>query len=156
MDQQGRESKANEAQLGQFILCVFMSMWSTHGSLEPGCAKLPKDSRKRGEAVDMEGISRLLRGLPPMQEKVLRLYFGLGCKRTHTAGEMAEELGVSAQVIGGILVAGQRRLATEGLTAHDLREAARCAGEASAAGSPMEPSLRLSSGTHRHHRSRVR
>jgi hypothetical protein len=116
MDQQGRESKANEAQLGQFILRVFMSMWSTHGSLEPGCAKLPKDSRKRGEAVDMEGISRLLRGLPPMQEKVLRLYFGLGCKRTHTAGEMAEELGVSAQVIGGILVAGQRRLATEGLT----------------------------------------
>ena len=67
MDQQGRESKANEAQLGQFILRVFMSMWSMHGSLEPGCAKLPKDSRKRGEAVDMEGISRLLRGLPPMQ-----------------------------------------------------------------------------------------
>lgn len=33
---------------------------------------------------------------------------------------------------------------------------ARCAGEASASGSPMEPSLRLSSGTHRHHRSRVR
>ena len=28
--------------------------------------------------MDMEGISRLLRGLPPMQEKVLRLYFGLG------------------------------------------------------------------------------
>jgi hypothetical protein len=106
MDQQGRESKAKEALLGQFILRVFMSMWSMHGSLEPGCAKLPKDSRKRGEAVDMEGISRL-RGLPPMQEKVLRLYFGLGCKRTHTAGEMAEELGVSAQVIG--VGAGQRR-----------------------------------------------
>src|ERR1039458_7152378 len=154
MDQQGRESKANEAQLGQFILRGFMSRWSTHGRLETDCANVPKNSRKRDDAVDMEGISRLLRGLPQMQEKVLRLYFGLGCKRTHTAGEMAEELGVSAQVIGGILVAGQRRLATEGLTAHDLREAARCAGEASAAGSPMEPSLRLSSGTHRHHRDR--
>jgi hypothetical protein len=91
-----------------------------------------------------------------LQVKVLRLYFGLVCKRTHTAVEMAEELGVSAQVIGGILRAGQRRLATEGLTAHDLREAARCAGEASASGSPMEPRLRLISGTHRHHRSRVR
>jgi DNA-directed RNA polymerase sigma subunit (sigma70/sigma32) len=45
-----------------------------------------------------------------MQEKVLRLYFGLGCERTRTAGEMAEEFGVSAQVIGGILGAGQRRL----------------------------------------------
>ena len=156
MDQKGPESKANEGLLGEFILLVFMSMRRTKGSLEAGYAKLPTDSRKKGEAVDMEGISRLLRGLPPMQEKVLRLYFGLGCKRTHTAGEMAEEFGVSAQVIGGILGAGQRRLATDGLTAHDLREAARCAGEASASGSPMEPSLRLSSGTHRHHRPRVR
>jgi hypothetical protein len=105
--------------------------------------------------VDIEGINRLLRGLPPMREKVLRFYFGLGCKRTHTAGEVAEEFGVSAQVIGGILGAGQRRLATEGLAVQDLREAAGGASKASASGSAMEPSRRLRSGTHWHHRSRV-
>jgi DNA-directed RNA polymerase sigma subunit (sigma70/sigma32) len=105
--------------------------------------------------VDMEGINRRLRRLPPMQEKVLRLFFGLGCERTHTAGEMAEEFGVSAQVIGGILGAGQRRLATEGLTVQDLREAARGASKASASGSALEPSRRPRSGTHWHHRSRV-
>lgn len=81
-----------------------------------------------------------------MQEKVLRLYFGLGCERTRTAGEMAEEFGVSAQVIGGILGAGQRRLATEGLTVQDLQAAARGASKASASGSAMEPSRRLRSG----------
>ena len=105
--------------------------------------------------MDIEGINRLLRGLPPMQEKVLRLFFGLGCKRTHTTLEMAEEFGVSAQVIGGILGAGQRRLATEGLTVQDLREAARGASKASTSGSATEPSRRLRSGTHWHHRSRV-
>jgi hypothetical protein len=156
MDQKGQESKANEGLLGEFILLVFMSMRRTKGSLEAGCAKLPTDSRKKGEAVDMEGISRRLRGLAPMQEKVLRLYFGLGCERTHTAREMAEEFGVSAQVIAGILGAAQRRLAAEGLSVSDLREAARRAGEASATKSPVEPSRRHRSGTHWHNRSPVR
>jgi hypothetical protein len=31
--------------------------------------------------MDMDRVSRLLRGLRPRQEKVLRLYFGLGCER---------------------------------------------------------------------------
>jgi DNA-directed RNA polymerase sigma subunit (sigma70/sigma32) len=77
------------------------------------------DTRKKGEAADMEGISRRLRGLAPMQEKVLRLYFGLGCERTHTTREMAEEWGVSAQVIAGTLGAAQRRLAAEGLSVRE-------------------------------------
>src|ERR1700680_1300827 len=119
MNQKWQESKANEGLLGEFILLVFMSMRSmrrTKGSLEAGYAKLPTDSRKKGEAVDMERISQRLRGLAPIQEKVLRLYFRLGCERTHTAREMAEEFGVSAQVIAGILGAAQRRLAAEGLS----------------------------------------
>ena len=75
--------------------------------------------------MDLDRIFLLLRELRPRQEKVLRLYLGLGCERPHSAQEMAEELGVSVQVIAGIIGAAQRRLAQEGLTASDLCEAAR-------------------------------
>ena len=104
--------------------------------------------------MDMDGISRLLRGLRPRQEKVLRLYFGLGCERPHSAQEMAEEFGVSVPVIAGITGAALRRLAPQGLTASDLREAARHATEATAMRPFVEPN-RFSSGTHSHHRSRA-
>ena len=104
--------------------------------------------------MDMDRISRLLRGLRPMQEKVLRLYFGLGCERRHSAPEMAEEFGVSAQVIAGIIGGAQRRLKQEGLTASDLREAARHASEATALRPLVEPS-RCRPGPHSHHRSRA-
>ena len=76
--------------------------------------------------MDLPGISLRLRKLSPQQEKVIRLYFGLGCERPHSAREMAQEFGVSAQVIAGILGAAQRRLAQEGLTSSHLREVARC------------------------------
>src|ERR1039457_6221220 len=104
----------------------------------------------------MDRISRLLRGLRPLREKVLRLYFGLGCERPHSVQEMAEEFGVSAQVIAGIIGAAQRRLAQEGLTASDLREAARHATEATALRSLVEPGRCSSHGPHSHHRSRAR
>jgi hypothetical protein len=82
--------------------------------------------------MDLQGISGRrklgpqqengLRKLGPQQEKVIRLYFGLGCERPHSAREKAQEFGVSAQVIAGILGAAQRRLAQEGLTSSHLRE----------------------------------
>jgi DNA-directed RNA polymerase sigma subunit (sigma70/sigma32) len=105
--------------------------------------------------MDLEGICRLLRELSPRQEKVLRLYLGLGCERPHSAQEMAEEFGVSVQVIAGTIGAAQRRLAQEGLTASDLREAARHATIATVLRPSVEPS-RLSPGTHSHRRSRAR
>jgi hypothetical protein len=119
---------------------------------ELNCQGIPEG----GKPVDMDRIGGLLRGLRSMQEKVLRLYFGLGCKRPHSAQEMAEEFGVSGQAIAGTIGGAQRRLAQEGLTANDLREAARRTGEASASGSPVEPNRRPSASAHRHHRSRVR
>src|ERR1035441_9072244 len=67
---------------------------------------------------------------------------------------MAEEFGVSVPVIAGITGAALRRLAQQGLTASDLREAARHATEATAMRPFVEPN-RFSSGTHSHHRSRV-
>ena len=79
--------------------------------------------------MDLQGVSERLRKLSPQQEKVIRLYFGLGCERPHSAREMAQEFGVSAQVIAGILGAALRRLGREGLASGDLREAARCESE---------------------------
>ena len=74
--------------------------------------------------MDLNRISELLRTLTARQEKVLRLYFGLGCQRPHSTDEMAQEFGVSRRVIAGILAAAERRLAREGVTSRELREAA--------------------------------
>jgi DNA-directed RNA polymerase sigma subunit (sigma70/sigma32) len=75
-------------------------------------------------AVHRNQVAALLRGLSPLQEKVVRLYFGIGCERSHSASEIAREFQVSSQVIGGILGGAQRRLAKVGLTPRKLAEAA--------------------------------
>jgi len=76
-------------------------------------------------AVDCNRVSARLRSLEPIQEKVVRLYFGLGCQRSHSASEIAQEFRVSSQVIAGILSGAHRKLAKVGLTPSQLREAAR-------------------------------
>jgi DNA-directed RNA polymerase sigma subunit (sigma70/sigma32) len=76
-------------------------------------------------AVDCNPLSARLRSLNPLQEKVVRLYYGVGCRRSHSAIEIAREFQVSAQVIAGILGGAQRKLAQAGLTPSKLREAAR-------------------------------
>jgi len=75
--------------------------------------------------MDLNRISEILRMLRPRQEKVIRLYFGLGCQRPHSALEIAEAFQVSSQVIAGILGAAERRLARLGLTPMQMRAAAR-------------------------------
>jgi len=75
-------------------------------------------------AVDLNRISALLREhLSPRQEKVVRLYFGLGCPQSFSATEIAQEFRVSRQMISGILGGAQRKLAPIGLTPSVLREA---------------------------------
>src|SRR5580658_9008494 len=74
--------------------------------------------------IDLKRISEILRMLQPRQEKVIRLYFGLGCQRSHSALEIAEAFEVSSQVIAGILGTAERRLARLGLTPIQLRAAA--------------------------------
>src|SRR6266478_3809589 len=74
-------------------------------------------------AMDRNRVSGLLKILSPLQEKVVRLYFGLGCQRSHSASEIAREFHVAAQVISGILGGAERRLARVGLTPSTLREA---------------------------------
>jgi DNA-directed RNA polymerase sigma subunit (sigma70/sigma32) len=75
--------------------------------------------------MDLSRISEILRMLKPRQEKVIRLYFGLGCQRPHAALEIAEAFAVSSQVIAGILGAAERSLARLGLTPIQMRAAAR-------------------------------
>ena len=75
--------------------------------------------------MDLTRISEILRMLQPRQEKVIRLYFGLGCQRPHSALEIAEAFEVSSQVIAGILGAAESRLARLGLTPVQMRAAAR-------------------------------
>src|SRR5450631_2476977 len=67
-------------------------------------------------AMDRNHVSGLLKTLSPLQEKVIRLYFGLGCQRSHSASEIAREFHVSSQVISGIIGGAVRSLAHEGLT----------------------------------------
>ena len=74
---------------------------------------------------DPERLSEVLRKLTPQQEKVVRLYFGLGCRRSHSAAEMAEEFGVSSAIITSILSAAKKELAKAGITTQELLAAAR-------------------------------
>jgi hypothetical protein len=82
-------------------------------------------------AVHRNQVAALLRGLSPLQEKVVRLYFGIGCERSHSASEIARKFQVSSQAIGGILAGAQRKLAKVGLTPCKLAEAALAGGQGS-------------------------
>ena len=41
--------------------------------------------------LDQNLVAGLLKTLNPTQEKVVRLYFGLGCQRSHSASEIARQ-----------------------------------------------------------------
>ena len=110
----------------------------------PGAVHCPSGWKERKHGPP--GLAEVLRKLSPRQEKVTRMYYGLGCQRPHSAPEMAQEFGVSEQVIAALLGAAQRRLAREGLSAGDLREAARQPAEVL----PSAPSERASGSQFRH------
>ena len=96
-----------------------------YGPCKSGCLRRPSYHCKHVPKVSGGlRLSGLLRSLSPRQEKVVRLYFGLGCE-PQSASEMAQEFGVSSHVISGILGGAKRRLAQVGLTPTRLKEAAR-------------------------------
>jgi len=76
-----------------------------------------------GMAMDASQIAACLRGLPPLQEKVVRLHYGLGCGRAHSVRAIARAFGMTPEVINGILIEAQRRLADMGLQPRHLRAA---------------------------------
>ena len=75
-------------------------------------------------AWDTEQLSALLRGLEPLPEKVVRLRYGLGCQRAHGVADIAHALGLSPNVIAGLLEVAEARLAAVGWTPRELRAAA--------------------------------
>ena len=79
--------------------------------------------------MNLAQIAGPLRKLTPRQEKVVRLYYGLGCQRPHSAAEVAQAFGLRVQAIAGILGGAQRSLAAEGLSSRQLREVNRQASE---------------------------
>ena len=125
MDQKEPEGKANLAS-GEGVSSAYFQQHArdSRRSRDRAAVNCHQGSHRTGPN-ESPGHFRLLRKLRPRQERVIRLYFGLGCERPHSAREMAEEFGVSVQVIAGLLGAAQRRLGREGLTSIHLREAAR-------------------------------
>jgi hypothetical protein len=108
---QEREGKAKVASVREFLRRVFSHIGRIREELERARGKLRVNCEtgllKEPDGMDINGISELRRKLSPRQEKVIRLYFGLGCQRSHSSREMAEEFGVSVPVITGILGAGR-------------------------------------------------
>ena len=74
-------------------------------------------------ALNPESVAEVLRRLEPLEEKVVRLSFGLGCQRCHAADEIAHEFEVSPEVIDKVLSAAEGKLAQAGLRREELRAA---------------------------------
>src|ERR1700730_12036712 len=53
--------------------------------------------------------------LPPIEEKVVRLSYGIGCERPHSVAEIAVEFGVGADLVAAILEQAEQRLAECGV-----------------------------------------
>ena len=58
--------------------------------------------------LDQNRLADLLKTLHARQEKIVRLYFGLGCQRSRSASEIACEFRVSLQAIN-LLTGGAAR-----------------------------------------------
>ena len=78
---------------------------------------------------DASRLAEDLRSLEPMQEKVVRLHYGLGCERAHRPGEIARAMAVTPRAIRGVLQEAQQRLGQRGWTPEALRSAARLSAE---------------------------
>lgn len=74
-----------------------------------------------GEGPDSLGTA--LRTLPPIEEKVVRLIYGIGCQRRHSVAEIAVEFGVATDLVAAILQEGERRLAERGVPREQLQQA---------------------------------
>ena len=70
-------------------------------------------------------IAACLCRLNALQEKVVRLRYGLGCRRGHPVRAIADALQMAPAVIGDILRDAEQRLAEMGWEPRQLRAAAR-------------------------------
>lgn len=70
------------------------------------------DEDAAAEVMDIRigQLRRFLRDLPPLQNKVVRLYWGIGCDRAHSQVEVAERVGLSQTTVSRALAAGMAAL----------------------------------------------
>ena len=74
--------------------------------------------------MDMGRLGELLRELEPLQEKTVRLRYGLGCQRpAHRIEEIAGAFGISSAEVARTLDTARHRLMRLGLDAGQLRAA---------------------------------
>ena len=78
-------------------------------------------SETSGQSPDRLGTA--LRTLRPIEEKVVRLSYGIGCQRPHSAAEIAAEFGVGADLVEAILEEAEQRLAQQGVPRRQLLQA---------------------------------
>lgn len=147
MDHMGPKSKAKEGRRAN-LSCVLSVTYGEARTVRDGSALhsetgLPSVT----DVVDFDRLNRLLRQLSREEEKVIRLYFGLGCQREHAAAEIADEFDVPESVIVDMVRIAQRQLARDGVTPSQLSAAAQQAREI---GRPTR-SQSMRSGHHRHH-----
>ena len=57
-----------------------------------------------------EGTAHVLRNLPPIEEKIIRMRFGIGHDREHTLEEVAQDIGLTRERIRQIEVKALQRL----------------------------------------------
>ena|SRR5579871_1772374 len=75
-----------------------------------------------GSAGDRpDNLGTTLRTLPPIEEKVVRLSYGIGCERAHSVAEIAVEFGVGADLVAAILEQAEQRLAECGVPREQLQ-----------------------------------
>ena len=67
-----------------------------------------------------DGAAGVLNMLPPSEQKVIRMRFGIGYDREHTLQEIAEDFGLTRERIRQIELKGLRRLRSPE-NAHRLR-----------------------------------
>ena len=68
-------------------------------------------------------LGAALRTLRPIEEKVVRLRYGIGCQRAHCATEIAAEFGVAVELVEVILEEAEQRLAEQGVSRRQLQQA---------------------------------
>ena len=78
-------------------------------------------SDNAGESPDKLGAA--LRTLRPIEEKVVRLSYAIGCQRAHSAAEIAAQFGVGADLVEAILEEAEQRLAEQGVPRRQLLRA---------------------------------
>ena len=85
---------------------------------EPGSAE-----HETTPANEADRLGQQLRTLRPIEEKVVRLAYGIGCERAHGAEEIAMEFGVAPALIVEILEEAERRLEQAGVVRNALERA---------------------------------